>query len=119
MRLRGHMHCVNQLVLQQMLLLNVPSVAAGVVWQMACTLHRGAARALLHHLPSLCPRLTDCDVAATAAVTHHRDEVSNAVGSRQFTFSLLVHSDAGSPMVDWSQNSSILQVCRSCQHCVT
>jgi hypothetical protein len=32
------------------------------------------------------------------------------VGNRQFTFSLLVHSDASSPMVDWSQNSSILQV---------
>jgi hypothetical protein len=39
-----------------------------------------------------------------------RDEVARAVGNRQFTFSLLVHSDASSPMVDWSQNSSILQV---------
>jgi hypothetical protein len=38
------------------------------------------------------------------------DEVARAVGNRQFTFSLLVHSDASSPMVDWSQNSSILQV---------
>jgi hypothetical protein len=39
-----------------------------------------------------------------------RDEVCRAVGNRHFTFSLLVHSDASSPMVDWSQNSSILQV---------
>lgn len=39
-----------------------------------------------------------------------RDEVAHAVGSRHFTFSLLVHSDSSSPMVDWSQNSSILQV---------
>jgi hypothetical protein len=37
--------------------------------------------------------------------------VAHAVGNRQFTFSLLVHSDAASPMVDWSQSSSILQVC--------
>jgi hypothetical protein len=36
--------------------------------------------------------------------------VARAVGSRSFTFSLLVHSDAASPMVDWSQSSSILQV---------
>lgn len=35
------------------------------------------------------------------------------MGSRHFTFSLLVHSDASSPMVDWSQNSSILQVRKS------
>lgn len=41
----------------------------------------------------------------------HREEVARAVGNRHFTFSLLVHSDASSPMVDWSQNSSILQVC--------
>jgi len=39
-----------------------------------------------------------------------REEVARAVGMRHFTFSLLVHSDASSPMVDWSQNSSILQV---------
>jgi hypothetical protein len=39
-----------------------------------------------------------------------REEVARAVGNRHFTFSLLVHSDASSPMVDWSQNSSILQV---------
>jgi hypothetical protein len=32
------------------------------------------------------------------------------VGSRRFTFSLLVHSDSSSPMIEFSQNSSILQV---------
>lgn len=43
-------------------------------------------------------------------ILEQRDEVARAVGSRHFTFSLLVHSDGSSPMVDWSQNSSILQV---------
>lgn len=38
------------------------------------------------------------------------EEVARAVGNRHFTFSLLVHSDGSSPMVDWSQSSSILQV---------
>lgn len=42
------------------------------------------------------------------------EEVARAVGNRNFTFSLLVHSDASSPMVDWSQNSSILQVRSDC-----
>ncbi|WIA32850.1 hypothetical protein OEZ86_006027 [Tetradesmus obliquus] len=47
-------------------------------------------------------------------ILEQRDEVARAVGNRQFTFSLLVHSDASSPMVDWSQNSSILQVRSDC-----
>eukprot|EP00775_Hariotina_reticulata_P002792 gene2792-3085_t len=47
-------------------------------------------------------------------ILEQREEVARAVGMRHFTFSLLVHSDASSPMVDWSQNSSILQVRSDC-----
>ncbi len=39
-----------------------------------------------------------------------RDEIAAAIGSRSFAFSLLVHSDSTSPLVDFSRNSSILQV---------
>ena len=37
-----------------------------------------------------------------------------AISSCRFTFSLLVHSDVTSPMIDFSQNSSILQVRSDC-----
>jgi hypothetical protein len=51
-----------------------------------------------------------CNCCCLLLAAMCRDEVCRAVGNRHFTFSLLVHSDASSPMVDWSQNSSILQV---------
>lgn len=44
-----------------------------------------------------------------------RQDVEAAVAGRRFTFSLLVHSDSTSPMIDFSAKSSILQV-RTCAY---
>jgi hypothetical protein len=43
-----------------------------------------------------------------------REEILQVVGGRQFTFSLLVHSDAASPLVEFSASSSVLQVRSDC-----
>ncbi|KAI8475841.1 MAG: hypothetical protein J3K34DRAFT_382443 [Monoraphidium minutum] len=47
-------------------------------------------------------------------VLEQRSEIEVAVAGRLFTFSLLVHSDATSPMIDFSAKSSILQVRSDC-----
>lgn len=47
-------------------------------------------------------------------VLEQRDEIRRVIGRRRFAFSMLVHSDQGSPMVDFSPSSSILQVRSDC-----
>ncbi len=39
-----------------------------------------------------------------------REEFDRVLGGRRFAFSLLVHSDESSPMVDFLATSSVLQV---------
>ncbi len=39
-----------------------------------------------------------------------REEFERVLGRRKFAFSLLVHSDESSPMVDFLATSSVLQV---------
>eukprot|EP00887_Chlorella_sp_A99_P008131 scaffold12.g8131.t1 len=48
------------------------------------------------------------------AVLEMRAEVAAALGGRAFSFSLLVHSDQGSPMLDFLPSSSVLQVRSDC-----
>ena len=45
------------------------------------------------------------------AVLELREEIAEALQGRSFAFSLLVHSDQGSPMLDFLPSSSVLQVC--------
>ncbi|GBF90996.1 hypothetical protein Rsub_03851 [Raphidocelis subcapitata] len=47
-------------------------------------------------------------------ILEQREDIERAVGPRRFTFSLLVHSDATSPAIDFSVRSSILQVRSDC-----
>lgn len=41
-----------------------------------------------------------------------KQDVENALGSRRFSFSILVHSDTSAPLVDFLSSSSVLQVGR-------
>lgn len=44
-------------------------------------------------------------------ILERREEFQRVLGGRQFAFSMLVHSDESSPMVDFLATSSVLQAC--------
>ena len=62
---------------------------------------------------------TRCEAASqkfvlwAGAVLEQRQAFDRALGGRRFTFSVLVHADAASALVDFLAASSVLQVSRS------